>query len=435
MTALFLAFLSAVVPAYIVAKKTLREKPSALLLPKAPAAGSKILLERIKPIWNHMSFTHKVTARDIFRYKKRMLMTIFGVCGAVMLLFAGLSVQHSIAGINDRQFQTILRYDLIAAENSNLSTEETKEIENLLQSDAIDQSLPIYYTEMNQTAGKKQDKQEIKMIVLKETDLFANFISLTERKSGDAISLSSDGVVLSERLAKLLDAKVGDTVTLCDADHQSYEMQVSGITEMYTGHFAFLNADYYEQVFQKSYTPNANLIILNTHGTDAADQMANQFMQLDGIAGIVQNTTMIQQINTIVESLNKIMTVLILVAVLLAIVILYNLTNINVMERIRELSTIRVLGFYDQEVTLYIYRETILLTLLGILVGYGTGDLFYRYLLAVVPPEEVMFNPALGAKAFIVPFFLIAGITICLGLVINQKLKKVDMLEALKSVE
>ena len=315
MTALFLAFLSAVVPAYIVAKKTLREKPSALLLPKAPAVGSKILLERIKPIWNHMSFTHKVTARDIFRYKKRMLMTIFGVCGAVMLLFAGLSVQHSIAGINDRQFQTILRYDLIAAENSNLSTEETKEIENLLQSDAIDQSLPIYYTEMNQTAGKKQDKQEIKMIVLKETDLFANFISLTERKSGDAISLSSDGVVLSERLAKLLDAKVGDTVTLCDADHQSYEMQVSGITEMYTGHFAFLNADYYEQVFQKSYTPNANLIILNTHGTDAADQMANQFMQLDGIAGIVQNTTMIQQINTIVESLNKIMTVLILVAV------------------------------------------------------------------------------------------------------------------------
>ena len=132
-----------------------------------------------------MSFTHKVTARNIFRYKKRMLMTIFGVCGAVTLLFAGLSVQHSIAGINDRQFQTILRYDL----NSNLSTEETKEIENLLQSDAIDQSLPIYYTEMNQTAGKKQDKQEIKMIVPKETDLFANFISLTERKSGDAISL------------------------------------------------------------------------------------------------------------------------------------------------------------------------------------------------------------------------------------------------------
>ena len=122
MTALFLAFLSAVVPAYIVAKKTLREKPSALLLPKAPAVGSKILLERIKPIWNHMSFTHKVTARDIFRYKKRMLMTIFGVCGAVMLLFAGLSVQHSIAGINDRLFHTILLYDLIAEENINFST-------------------------------------------------------------------------------------------------------------------------------------------------------------------------------------------------------------------------------------------------------------------------------------------------------------------------
>lgn len=435
LTALVLAFLSAVVPAYIVAKKSLQEKPAALLLPKAPAAGSQILLERIKPIWNHMSFTHKVTARNIFRYKKRMLMTIFGVCGAVTLLFAGLSVQHSIAGINNRQFGEILRYDLIAAENSNLEDSESEEIQQLLQSDAIDDNMPIYYAEMHQTAGKKQDKQTVKMIVPQDNEAFRNFIALTERKSGKEIALQKDGVVLSERLAKLLDAKVGDTVTLCDADGKSYEMTVSDITEMYTGHFAFLSADAYETIFQKSCTPNAHLILLKDHSIDAANGMANQFMQLDGIAGIVQNTTMIQQINTIVQSLNKIMTVLILVAVLLAIVILYNLTNINVMERLRELSTIRVLGFYDKEVTLYIYRETILLTLLGILVGYGTGDLFFRYLLAVVPPEEVMFNPALGARAFVIPLVLIAAITFCLGLVINRRLKRVDMLEALKSVE
>ncbi len=154
-----------------------------------------------------------------------------------------------------------------------------------------------------------------------------------------------------------------------------------------------------------------------------------------GIAGIVQNTTMISQINVIVKSLNKIMWVLIVVAVLLGVVILYNLTNINVSERIRELSTIKVLGFYDKEVTLYIYRETIILTLLGILVGFLTGDWLYQYIITVVPPDEVMFNPALSARAFLIPFVLISMITAVLGAVINRRLQNVDMLDALKSVE
>lgn len=435
LVALFLGFLSAVVPAYIVAKKTLKEKPSALLLPKAPSAGSKILLEYIKPVWNNMSFTHKVTARNIFRYKKRMLMTIFGVCGAVTLLFAGLSVQHSIAGINDRQFSDILKYDLIIAENNSLDEKETSEIEDLLNGKDINKFTPIRYEEMNKVAGKKQDKQEIKMIVSQDTDSFGKFISLTDRKSGENIPLTSDGIVISERLSDLLDVKAGDTITINDADNNEYTMKIADIAEMYTGHFIFLNADYYETAFHKAYESNADLIILKDQSIDSANSMANQFMQLDGIKGVVQNTTMINQINTIVQSLNKIMTVLILVAILMAVVILYNLTNINVMERLRELSTIRVLGFYDKEVTLYIYRETILLTFLGIICGYVTGDIFYRYLLAVVPPEEVMFNPALGAGAFIIPLILISVITICLGIVINTKLKKLNMLEALKSVE
>lgn len=167
---------------------------------------------------------------------------------------------------------------------------------------------------------------------------------------------------------------------------------------------------------------------------DHANQVASEFMKLDGIAGIVQNTTMINQINIIVKSLNKIMWVLILVAVLLGVVILYNLTNINVSERIRELSTIKVLGFFDKEVTLYIYRETIILTLIGILTGFLTGDWLYKYIITVVPPDEVMFNPALSLRAFAVPFVLISLITLILGFVINRRLRNVDMLDALKSV-
>ena len=235
--------------------------------------------------------------------------------------------------------------------------------------------------------------------------------------------------------AELLDVQVGDRFTVMDAENQEREMTVAGITEMYTGHFLFLDAEYYAEVFDRPYAANAYVLTLEDGSNENAETVANTFMACSGVKGIVQNTTMKKQIDTIVESLNQIMDVLILVSSMLAIVILYNLTNINVSERIRELSTIKVLGFYDKEVTMYIYRETIFLTILGVLTGFLTGDLFYRYMLRVVPPEEVMFNPALGAKAFIAPVLVVGVITVVLGKIINGKLKRVDMLEALKSVE
>lgn len=434
--AVILAMLSTVLPAVLVAKKELQEKPSALLQPKPPANGSKILLERITPIWNRMNFTHKVTARNIFRYKKRMLMTIFGVCGSVTILFAGLSVQHSISGINDRQFGVIIRYDLIAAENDNLDTEEQQAInEKLSDKDVVESYAPIYYEEYSVTAGKSQDSQTIKLLCPENTDDFSSYISLDERKSGKSIALTDNGVVISERLSKLLDVSAGDTITLKDSAGNPQEMQIAAVTEMYTGHFLFVSPAYYQQFSGQDFSSNAYLIRLCDSSSENANEVAASFMKLGGIAGIVQNTTMISQINVIVKSLNKIMWVLIVVAVLLGVVILYNLTNINVSERIRELSTIKVLGFYDKEVTLYIYRETIILTLLGILVGFLTGDWLYQYIITVVPPDEVMFNPALSARAFLIPFVLISMITAVLGAVINRRLQNVDMLDALKSVE
>lgn len=212
-------------------------------------------------------------------------------------------------------------------------------------------------------------------------------------------------------------------------------MTASGICEMYIGHFIFMDAEYYKTVFESDYDTNANLVTLSNSSMENVSNTANEFVKLDGVQGLVQNTTLINQINTIVSSLNMIMQVLIIVAVLLAVIILYNLTNINVSERIRELSTIKVLGFYDKEVTIYIYRETILLTILGTLVGFGFGDALYQYILAVVPPDDVIFDPALGAIAFIVPIVIITVITVLLGLIINRRLKNIDMLEALKSVE
>ncbi len=433
--AVLLALASTVLPTVIVAKKELREKPSALLQPKPPANGSKILLERITPIWNKMSFTHKVTARNIFRYKKRMFMTIFGVCGSVTILFAGLSVQHSISGINDRQFGDIIKYDIIAAEKEHISADEQAELdEKLADKDAVESSSPICYKELNVTAGKSKDSQTIKLISPENADDFSDYIALDERKSGKAIDLTDDGAVISERLSTLLDVGAGDEAVFKNTDGSEVTLKISAVTEMYTGHFAFVSRDYYEQAVGE-YNANAYLIRLNDRSSDNANAFANELMKLDGVEGVVQNTTMISQINIIVKSLNKIMGVLILVAAALGVVILYNLTNINVSERIRELSTIKVLGFFNKEVTLYIYRETIVLTALGILVGFLTGDWLYKYIITVVPPDEVMFNPALSARAFVIPAVLIAAITAILGVIINRRLKNVDMLDALKSVD
>lgn len=433
--ALLLAFLCAVVPAFVVANRKLKEKPATLLQPKPPEAGSKVLLERIHPIWNRMSFTHKVTVRNIFRYKKRMLMTIFGVCGSVTLIFAGFSVQHSISGVKDRQFGDIMKYDLIVAQNNGLDEEQTAEINALLTSDEIKSQIPIHYETVSKTAGKNNDSQEIKLIVSNDADTLSDYIELRSRSSGEAIKLSDDGCVITERLAKLLGIKVGDIFEITDEEKNTQTLKVADITEMYTGHFIFMNRTCYESAFSEKYTSNAHLVTLNDRSSDNAKIQASRFIELDGVKGVVQNTTLTNQIDTIVHSLNKIMQILIIVAVLLAVVILYNLTNINVSERIRELSTIKVLGFYDKEVTMYIYRETILLTVIGILVGFVFGDALYRYIIDIVPPDDVMFNPTLGTKAFIIPVIVITVITLILGLMINRRLKNVDMLEALKSVE
>ena len=433
--ALILALISAVVPAYVVAKKELHDRPANLLLPKPPTSGSKIFLEYITPIWNRMSFTHKVTARNIFRYKKRMFMTIFGVSGSVALLFTGFGVQHSISGIGERQFDEIIHYDLIVAKNDNLSINQENDIDELLNSDVIKQQTSIHYEELKKIAGSSKDTQTIKLLVPEDSDTFNEYIELDNRKTKEELTLKDDGAIISERLAKLLGVKEGDKITINDTDNNEITLKVTDIAEMYMGHFIFMNATAYEEAFNKDYSANANLVTLTNSNQENTEIQATEFMKLSGVKGVVQNTTLTTQIDTIVHSLDKIMKVLILLAVLLAIVILYNLTNINVSERIRELSTIKVLGFYNGEVTMYIYRETLILSLFGIIVGYGFGFLLHRYIITAVPPDDVMFNPELWITTFIIPAIIIAITTVILGLFINKKLKHVDMLEALKSVE
>lgn len=435
MAAFALAWISAVVPAWLAASKELREKPASLLLPKPPAKGSKILLEHFPPLWNRLNFTHKVTARNIFRYKTRMFMTIFGVCGAVSLLTAGLAVQSSIGQIGNRQFEELIHYDLIVAEESDTNSAQREEIATTLKGKTVQSSTAVRYEELSKTAGKENDKQSITLLATDDAYNFNEYLTLRDRKTHQPQILVNNGAVISERLAEMLNVSVGDTFTVNDENGAQRTIKVAGISEMYIGHFIFMNAQCYEHVFGDQYSTNAYMVRLKDHSNANTERQGAKFMKLAAVRGVVQNTTQKNMVSTIVGSLNQIMEVLILVAVLLAVVILYDLTNLNVSERIRELSTIKVLGFHTSETTMYIYRETILLSLLGILAGYGFGEWLHRYIITEVPPDEVMFDPAISWIALAAPAIVVAVVLAVLGWIVYRQLETVDMLEALKSAE
>lgn len=435
--AIILALLSAVLPAFIVAKRELGEKPAQLLLPKPPTSGSKILLERISPLWKRMSFTQKVTARNIFRYKQRMFMTIFGVCGSIALLFAGLGIRSSIGDLNTRQFPNIIRYDMIVANKNNLNEQEKENLQQLINKNNVKEHLSIHYETLSKDVGSHNDSQDITTLVIQDKDknTLQNFIKLDDRKTGQKLDLTDKGIIISEKLADLAGVSVGDYLTVQISQDKDIKLKVAGISEMYMGHFIFMNETTYKNAFGEKANQNANILTLKNHSDKNVEKTASQFMKLDSVTGVVQNTSQKAQIKTIVNSLNRVMAVLIGVSILLALVVLFNLTNINVAERIRELSTIKVLGFFNKEVTLYIYRETIYLSLIGILVGFGVGFGLHQYMVDVIPPENIMFNPSLGWLIYAVPTLVVIVILTGLGIFVNQHLKKVNMLEALKSVE
>lgn len=430
-----LAWMSAVVPTWIVASRELREKPAALLLSKPPAKGSKIFLERVTPIWNRLNFTRKVTARNIFRYKMRMFMTIFGVCGAVSLLTAGLGVQASIGQIGERQFDELIHYDLIAVEQSSTNSAQIDELKKALNKDSVSSSIAAHYEELSKTSGKNSDKQQITLLATDDAYNFGTYLTLRDRSSHEKRIMVNDGAIISERLSEMLHVSVGDSFSVTDAGGVERTVKVSGICEMYIGHFVFMNAQCYEKMFGTDYSENSYMVRLKDSSVANAERQGARLMKLSAVQSVVQNTTQKNMVSTIVESLNQIIEVLIIVAVMLAVVILYNLTNLNVSERIRELSTIKVLGFHTNETTMYIYRETMLLSGLGILAGYGFGAWLHGYIVTEVPPDEVMFDPALGWKAFVVPLLVVGVVLAVLGWVVYRRLKTVDMLAALKSVE
>ncbi|MFS9050490.1 ABC transporter permease [Streptococcus parasanguinis] len=426
--ALGLSFVASVLPAYWVSRKELKEEANLLLLPKPPVSGSKIFLERLHFIWKRLSFTHKVTARNLFRYKQRMLMTIFGVAGSVALLFAGLGIQSSVRGVSKRQFQEILSYELIVAQKTNASSQESKELTNRLEKSDIKDYRPIYSKVIEASLKGGRDKQTITMMVTDRTD-FAPFVSLRSIKQGESLSLKK-GVIISSKLAQLARVTVGDRLTL-----DGHSFKVAGITENYVGHFVYMDQASYQKIYGKRTSANSYLVQLRNPSTRKVQTVSRDMMDHAAVKAVSQNASMISLFNSVAKSLDTTMMILVVVSILLAIVILYNLTNINVAERIRELSTIKVLGFHNKEVTLYIYRETILLSIIGILMGLVGGYYLHQFLIAMIAPDAILFYPKVGLGVFLFPVGGMILLLILLGIYVDHYLRKVDMLEALKSVD
>ncbi|MFX3888262.1 FtsX-like permease family protein [Streptococcus suis] len=432
--ALLLSLASSVLPAYLVARRELTEKPAQLLLPKPPVTGSSIWLEKWPAIWSRLSFTHKVTARNIFRYKLRMLMTIFGVAGTVALLFGGLGIRSSISGVVQRQFGELIHYDMLVVENSRATEEELDKLTHFLQSDQVRQSLPVAFEQLHQTVEENGQRKNLSIsLYISDRRDFGNQVSL-ESSTGQPIKLSDRGIVLTEKLAQIYGVSVGEKLSLTLEDKE-VSVRVEAVADMYAGHFIYMTDSYYEQVTGKQKTANAYLVQLKDSQLGHIQTLASQLLAMPAVRSLVQNTSLIDMLTTIAGSLQTIMTILVILSILLGLVILYNLTIINMSERIRELSTIKVLGFHNKEVTMYIYRETIALSLIGMLVGLVGGIYLHKLLLAMIGSDSIRFNPSVGLEVYLIPILAISGILAALGWYVNHHLRKVDMLEALKSVD
>lgn len=417
--------------ALIVLKEELRENPSNLMRTKAPKLGKKILLERITPLWERLNFNQKVTFRNLFRYKQRMLMTILGISGCMAMLVAGMALEKSNSSIMDIQFGKLLKYDAMVVFNNNTEKEDEEYNKCLNNIKGYESSLNIYQDSV--TFSKEGvSKQTATMYVPENTDDLSKYILLNDRESGNEYKLSDNGVIINEKLAKVLDASVGDDITVTDSDNNSHKVRVDNIVENYAGHYIYLSPAYYKEIFNSEPIYNAQLLKLNSDREDD-NKISSTLMENDKVI----NVTLASKIRSLSESadLGLVMIVIIVASGSLAFVVLYNLININVSERIREISTIKVLGFYDNEVAMYIFRENIILTILGILAGSFMGKILYVFLVSTAEMDNMMMIPTVDISSYVISGLITMFFAILVMIMMHIKLKNINMIDALKSVE
>ena len=429
-----ISILCTVGAALYVLRVELKSTPSNLMRAKAPKIGKKILLERITPLWKRLNFNQKVTFRNIFRYKQRMIMTVFGIAGCMAMLVTGYGLQDSNNGMLQKQFNKLWKYEAMVIFNDNSSDKEKKEYNKTLKNlKGYEDNLSIHQETV--LFGKKDiNKQSATLYVPKDIDKINNFIILNDRKSEKEYKISDNGVIITEKLARLLGVSVGDIITLNNEENNPYKVKVDNICENYFAHYIYMSPSYYEKTFDKNPKYNMELLNFNSKKMDK-EEISDKIMNCDNVINITLMSDIKKSTEESSANLDVIMLVIIIASGCLAFVVLYNLNNVNVSERIRELSTIKVLGFYDNEVTMYILRENIILTLLGILVGSFLGKLLHSFILYTSETDNMMMYPNISVKGYLLSALITIFFSMIVMIMMHIKLKKVDMIDAIKSNE
>ena len=407
--------------------KMLKEEPANLMRPKAPKSGKRVLLERIGLIWNHLNFSNKISVRNIFRYKSRVMAMIFGITGCTALILAGFGLKDSIKDITDKQYNEIFKYNMIVTVNDK-STSNLKE----QLSDNKDIDL-IVLAKIDSVTISKNDKEYDVTTMISEDDNFNKLIKLKQTNSDKEITLKNDKIVISAKLAKLLNVKKGNKVNL-KRNNKEYTFVVQEITENYFEHYVYMTKNTYEKYFEEF--DNNSLLIKTNDLNDKEEQDLQELINnLSYGANITNTSEIVDTLNDTIKSLDSVVFILIVSSAMLAFVVLYNLANINIIERKREIATLKVLGFYDYEVDSYIIKETIILTIIGIILGLISGLYLCYFIISSCETDNLMFLRNIEIPSYVISTIITISFTLLVNILTHFNLKKIDMIDSLKNVE
>ena len=413
--------------------KTLAETPASLMRPPAPKEGKRILIERISFIWKHLSFSWKSSMRNLFRYKKRLFMTIFGIAGSMGLMLVGFGLYDSIMDIAILQYDQIQHYDAMVINDEDATDSQEKDLLKFLDGNSeIDHYTRVQLTKM--TAPKEKGSVSIYVYVPENTENFKEDVTLRDRKSHEQYELTDDGAVICEKTASLIGVKTGDEITL-EKDNRKYKVKITAVTENYMGHYVYMTPPCYEKTFGEKPEYSSTVYTMKEDAESDLETLGNAILKYPAALSISYTSSTAGQVERMLGSLGAVIWVLIISAGMLAFVVLYNLNNINITERQRELATLKVLGFYDGEVSQYVFRENILLSFIGILAGAVFGIFLHRYVITTVEVDAVMFGRNIKPISFVYSGLITFGFSMFVNMVMHFKLKKINMVESLKSVE
>lgn len=413
--------------------KELVAQPAVLMRPEAPKQGKRILLERITFLWRHLSFTWKSTLRNLIRYKKRFFMTIFGIGGCMALILVGFGLKDSISSIAQLQYENLQTYTNSVYMNDDMEEETRAGLETYLKHEkGISDYTNVHMK--NVTLKHKSDKKEVYLIAVDDLQKIDNFLVFRDRRTKKDYHLSEKGVILTEKAAKMLNVKAGDTISITNDKEQKTKVAVTAVCENYVGHYVYMTTDLYGELFGDK--PVLNSILIKSDEPEAQiEKIGEEILKYDGVINVQYMNSLRARLDDMLGALNIVIVVLIISAGMLAFVVLYNLNNINITERKRELATIKVLGFYDLEVAEYVYRENILLTLIGAVVGCGLGNLLHQFIITTVEVDMAMFGRVIFPISYLYGILFTIGFSAFVNWIMYFKLKKINMVESLKSVE